>query len=289
MTGIEGGAATPYELALHLWGSRLDYHQRRFAMVEARRAPRAAGRARPCARGHALPVRRGVSDTTRMLDISGLGVRDANAREAALAAFGEALLGAARAADTVVRSTAETLVGLLASAEATARSTACQALGVVLIRDCERPCLGDGGFRRIRDALIGLAASGPEVDASCLADALDEVARHREATPSDRVAVVQALATTVARTTDALRRGARRADRVRARRRGGGRRCRAPRGRRPVRDGAAVRRQRAAEREARAAGDRGPHRASRRSPRPPTCSSRADLGRRRASGAAARA
>ena len=72
----------------------------------------------------------------------------------------------------------------------------------MLIRDSEGPCLGDGGFRRIRDALIGLAASGPEVDASCLADALDEVARHREATPSDRVAVVQALATTVARTTE---------------------------------------------------------------------------------------
>jgi glyoxylase-like metal-dependent hydrolase (beta-lactamase superfamily II) len=35
VTGIQGGAATPYELALHLWGSRLDYHQRRFAMVEA--------------------------------------------------------------------------------------------------------------------------------------------------------------------------------------------------------------------------------------------------------------
>ena len=87
-------------------------------------------------------------------------------------------------------------------AESTARSAACQALGVVLIRDCEGPCLGEGGFRRIRDALIGLAATGSEVDASCLADALDEVARHREATPSDRVAVVQALATTVARTTE---------------------------------------------------------------------------------------
>jgi hypothetical protein len=142
-----------------------------------------------------------VSDTTGMLDISGLGVRDAKARDAALAAFGDALLGAARAADTVVRSTAETLVSLLGHAESTARSAACQALGVVLIRDCERPCLGDGGFRRIRDALIGLAATGSEVDASCLADALDEVARHREATPADRVAVVQALATTVARTT----------------------------------------------------------------------------------------
>ena len=35
VTGLEGGAATPYELAQHLWGSRLDYHQRRFAMVEA--------------------------------------------------------------------------------------------------------------------------------------------------------------------------------------------------------------------------------------------------------------
>ena len=64
VTGLEGGAATPYELALHLWGSRLDYHQRRFAMVEGGRAPGAAGRARTGARGRALPVRRGVSDTT---------------------------------------------------------------------------------------------------------------------------------------------------------------------------------------------------------------------------------
>jgi Protein of unknown function (DUF2785) len=142
-----------------------------------------------------------VSDTTPMLDLSGLGVRDAEAREAALAAFGDALLGAVRAADGAVRSTADALVSLLGAAESTARSAACQALGVVLIRDSERPCLGDGGFRRIRDALIGLVASGEEVDASCLADALDEVARHREATPADRVAVVQALATTVARTT----------------------------------------------------------------------------------------
>ena len=94
----------------HLWGSRLDYHQRRFAMVEAAAHLVRLVASRTGARGHALPVRRGVSDTTRMLDISGLGVRDAKARDAALAAFGEALLGAARAADTVVRSTAETLV-----------------------------------------------------------------------------------------------------------------------------------------------------------------------------------
>jgi glyoxylase-like metal-dependent hydrolase (beta-lactamase superfamily II) len=34
VAGLEDGAATPYELAQVLWGSRLDYHQRRFAMVE---------------------------------------------------------------------------------------------------------------------------------------------------------------------------------------------------------------------------------------------------------------
>src|SRR4029079_47156 len=59
-----------------------------------RRAPRAPGRARTGPRGGALPVRPRVSDTTPMLDLSGLGVRDAEAREAALAAFGDALLGA---------------------------------------------------------------------------------------------------------------------------------------------------------------------------------------------------
>src|SRR5262249_1289154 len=35
VTGLEGGADTPYLLAGHLWGGRLDYHQRRFAMVES--------------------------------------------------------------------------------------------------------------------------------------------------------------------------------------------------------------------------------------------------------------
>ena len=35
VTGIERGADTPYLLAQHLWGGRLDYHQRRFAMVES--------------------------------------------------------------------------------------------------------------------------------------------------------------------------------------------------------------------------------------------------------------
>ena len=34
VAGLADGAETPYELAQHLWGSRLDYHQRRFAMVE---------------------------------------------------------------------------------------------------------------------------------------------------------------------------------------------------------------------------------------------------------------
>ena len=74
---------------------------------------------------------------------------------------------------------------------------------MVLIRDCEGPCLGEGGFRRIRDALIGLAGDswGSEVDALPRRRAGRRAARHREATPSDRVAVVQALATTVARTT----------------------------------------------------------------------------------------
>ncbi len=33
--GLAAGAVTPYDLAGHLWGERLDYHQRRFAMVEA--------------------------------------------------------------------------------------------------------------------------------------------------------------------------------------------------------------------------------------------------------------
>ena len=94
-----------------------------------------------------------------MLDISGLGVRDAKARDAALAAFGDALLGAS-ARPTPRSLDRRALVSLLGHAESTARSAACQALGVVLIRDCERPCLGDGGFRRIRDALIGLAATG---------------------------------------------------------------------------------------------------------------------------------
>ena len=73
MAGLEGGAATPYELAQHLWGSRLDYHQRRFAMVEgAAHLVRlvALGRAREVA-PFRFAVR--VSDTTRMLDISGLG------------------------------------------------------------------------------------------------------------------------------------------------------------------------------------------------------------------------
>ena len=195
-----------------------------------------------------------------MLDLSGLGVRDAEAREAALAAFGDALLGAVRAADGAVRSTADALVSLLGAAESSARSAACQALGVVLIRDSERPCLGDGGFRRIRDALIGVVASGEEVDASCLADALDEVARHREATPADRVAVVQALATTVARTTEPFDTehderiayalvGVVAAGDV------------APqRGRGPIRDGAAAGRQCPPERQARAASDGGAHR-----------------------------
>jgi glyoxylase-like metal-dependent hydrolase (beta-lactamase superfamily II) len=35
VTGLEHGADTPYLLAQHLWGGRLDYHQRRFAMVES--------------------------------------------------------------------------------------------------------------------------------------------------------------------------------------------------------------------------------------------------------------
>ena len=35
MVGLADGADTPYLLAEHLWGGRLDYHQRRFAMVES--------------------------------------------------------------------------------------------------------------------------------------------------------------------------------------------------------------------------------------------------------------